>query len=132
MPDINKVVDDEIALHRIAQARSGDKNDVSDITVFLATAELFEHVEPLLTRERVAEHMAPLATGRIDRYVLPTVWGVKFVLHDALGGGGSSSLRGDNLGKSMAAALLQMTVPGVPAEIAQASHTYNGPKDSSR
>ncbi|AXY49291.1 AtuA-related protein [Rhodococcus ruber] len=127
MTRINTNVDYRLPLHRIAQARSGGKNDICDVTVFLPTAELFELVEPMLTTERVRRRMAPLATGRIDRYVLPTVWGVKFVLHDALDGGGARSLRNDSYGKSMAAALLTMTVSGVPLDLAQASPTYYGP-----
>ncbi|WP_202798792.1 hypothetical protein [Saccharopolyspora spinosa] len=132
MAAFNTGVDSGIPLHRLAQARSGDKNDVCDITVFLPTAELYAVVEPRLTVERVAAHMAPLASGKVDRYLLPNVWGVKFVLHEALGGGGSRSLRGDNLGKSMAAALLLMPITGVPDDLARTSPTYYGPKETRR
>ena len=116
-----------VPLYRIAQARSGDKNDVCDITVFLPTRELYEATDAALSAEAVSSFLAPLVTGPVRRYDLPRLYGYKFVCHGALGGGGSASLRSDNLGKSMAAALLRIRVPGVSAELAATSPVYAGP-----
>lgn len=117
----------DLPLHRIAQARSGDKNDTSDISVFFASAALFEHCAPQLSADRVREFMTPLVHGPVERYTMPKLHALKFVCHGALGGGGSASLRSDNLGKAMASALLRMTISGVPVDAAEESPTFAGP-----
>ncbi|KQW45236.1 hypothetical protein ASC77_19580 [Nocardioides sp. Root1257] len=117
----------DVPLFRLAQARSGDKNDTSDITVFMTSRELFEWIEPRLTEQVVKEFMAPLVHGDVQRYLLPRLYAFKFVCHQALGGGGSSSLRGDNLGKSMASALLRWVATDVPSDLARTSPLFDGP-----
>ncbi|AXY49273.1 beta-lactamase (plasmid) [Rhodococcus ruber] len=118
-------------LYRIAQARSGDKNDTSDISIFLGSRELYELCTPQLTAEKVKEFLAPLVHGEVQRYEMPNLFGLKFVCHQALGGGGSSSLRSDNLGKALGSALLRFTVQDIPAELAEASPLYAGPTSRS-
>lgn len=115
-----------VPLYRLAQARSGDKGDTSDISVFLPTQELWAHLDGQLSADKVRDFLAPLVRGAVVRYELPVLHGYKFVCHDALGGGGSSSLRGDNLGKSMASALLRMSVTA-PPELVAASALLDGP-----
>lgn len=122
----------DVPLYRLAQARSGDKNDTSDITVFMTTRELFEWIEPRLTDQVVKEFLAPLVHGAVRRYTLPNLYAFKFVCDEALGGGGSSSLRSDNLGKSMASALLRWIAVGVPADLARTSPLYDGPNNSAQ
>lgn len=118
-----------LPLYRLAQARSGDKNDTSDISVFMPSRELYEWIEPQLTAEVVKTFMAPLVRGNVVRYELPMLFGYKFICHQALGGGGSASLRSDNLGKSMASALLRLEVHDVPREFL-ASHPFiDGPPE---
>jgi hypothetical protein len=117
----------DVPLYRIAQARSGDKGDTSDITVFFPTAELFRLCDEQLSPDAVRQFLSPLVLGSVDRYTIPKLFGYKFVCHAALGGGGSSSLRSDNLGKSMASALLRMPMHGVPAALAEASPLFAGP-----
>ncbi|GAA1009845.1 hypothetical protein Aple_022610 [Acrocarpospora pleiomorpha] len=117
----------DVPLYRLAQARSGDKNDTSDITVFFPNAELFRLCDEQLSADAVRAFLAPLVLGSVDRYVIPNLFAYKFVCHAALGGGGSSSLRSDNLGKSMASALLRMAVRNVPAGLAESSPLFAGP-----
>jgi hypothetical protein len=63
-----------------------------------------------VTKERVAEYFSPVATGPVERWEVPNVQALKFVVHGALGGGAPRSLRSDNLGKTFAAALLRMEI----------------------
>ncbi len=99
-----------IKLDQIALSRSGDKGNISDISLFAKNIEVYELLKKVVTPERVKEHFASLCTGNVERYEVPNVLALKFVLHDALGGGSASSLRMDNLGKSLSAALLRMEV----------------------
>ena len=111
-------------LAQIAHARSGDKADRADIGLFAWDAAGYAVVERCVTRERVAEHFAHLAapgcTLAVDRYPMPNLLAVKFVLNGALGGGAASSLRSDNLGKTIAAQLLRLEVD-LPDDIAAAA-----------
>ena len=117
----------EVPLYRLAQARSGDKGDTSDITVFFPNSELFRLCDEQLNPGNVRRFLSPLVRGTVDRYPIPKLFGYKFVCHHALGGGGSSSLRSDNLGKSMASALLRMSMHDIPAAVAEASPLFTGP-----
>jgi hypothetical protein len=117
----------DVPLYRLAQARSGDKGDTSDITVFFPNAELFRLCDEQLKPDSVRRFLSPLVRGTVDRYSIPKLFGYKFVCHQALDGGGSSSLRSDNLGKSMASALLRMWVHDIPAALAESSPLFAGP-----
>ncbi len=99
-----------VPLAAIAFARSGDKGDVSDLSVFAPDRATYDVLEREVTAERVAAHLADLVTGTTVRYALPNVLALKFVCGGALGGGGSASLRADNLGKSLSGALLRLPV----------------------
>ena len=105
-----------LQLAQIALSRSGDKGNISDIYLFAKNRQIYELLINEVTIERVKEHFAGLCTGKVERYEVPNVLALKFVLHDALGGGSASSLRMDNLGKSLSAALLRMQVE-VPENI---------------
>lgn len=93
-----------------AHARSGDKGDRSDISLFASDQATYELLVREVTAERVAAHFAGLASGPVVRYEVPNVWALKFVLDGALQGGASRSLRSDNLGKTLASALLRMEI----------------------
>ena len=73
-----------------------------------------------MTVERVREHFGNLVTGSVERFEVPKIWALKFVMNGALGGGGPRSLRSDNLGKTLGGALLRMRVE-VPDDVAAAS-----------
>ena len=110
----------KLRLAQIAHARSGDKANRADIGLFawepLGYALLQQHV----TRERVAAHFAHVmqqpTVQAVERYELPRILAIKWVLNDALGGGAASSLRSDNLGKTLGALMLRMEIEVPQAE----------------
>jgi hypothetical protein len=99
-----------VRLAQIATSRSGDKGNISDISLFAKNNKIYEFLKNVVTADRIIEHFTGLCTGKVERYEVPNVLALKFVLHDALGGGSASSLRMDNLGKSLSAAMLRMEV----------------------
>lgn len=111
----------KLRLAQIAHARSGDKADRADIGLFAWDQTGYEALETVVTPQRVAEHFAHLLGAndvqRVERYALPNILAIKFVLNGALGGGAAHSLRSDNLGKTIAAQLLRMEVE-LPDELA--------------
>jgi len=94
----------------ICHARSGDKGDASDISLFANHDSAWEIIQKHVSKERVAEYFRPVATGPVERWEVPNVQALKFLVHGALGGGAPRSLRSDNLGKTFAAALLRMEI----------------------
>lgn len=99
-----------IGLYQVCQARSGDKGDSCNVAVFARTPAMYGVLLEQLTPARVKEHYGGWVKGEVRRYEVPNVLGLNFVLRESLGGGGASTLRSDNLGKSMASALLRMTI----------------------
>lgn len=100
----------------IAFARAGDKGDTSDVTLFAPSREVYDVFVEQVTTDRVKQCYRELVKGDVTRYEVPNVLALKFVLEQALGGGGPSSLRADNLGKAMGGPLLRLTVD-LPAEV---------------
>ncbi|GAB3468252.1 AtuA-related protein [Polaromonas eurypsychrophila] len=108
----------KIRLADLAHARSGDKADWVDFGVFAWNSAGYAVLVREVTAQRAAEHFAPWLPGRIECWPLPNILAIKLVLHDALQGGGARNLRLDNLGKSMAAALLRMEINVTAEELA--------------
>jgi hypothetical protein len=106
----------KVRLARIAHARSGDKGDRADIGLFAYDAPTYAVLEREVTAARVARHFAWIAGGPVHRYPLANLLAIKFVLDGALQGGAARSLRSDNLGKTIAAALLRMEIDVPDAE----------------
>ena len=100
----------KLRLARIAHARSGDKADRADIGLLAYDAPSYAVIKREVTAERVAAHFAWLAEGPVERYPLDNILAIKFVLNRALQGGAARSLRSDNLGKTIGAALLRMEI----------------------
>lgn len=100
----------EYILKDLVHARSGDKGDVSNICVFAREPRYYPAIRKELTAERVRQHFGSMVTGRVKRFEIDTLEGLNFVLHGALGGGATQSLRLDTLGKCMASALLRMKI----------------------
>lgn len=94
----------------LAFARSGDKGDTADLSVFAPDAATYELLRQQVTAEAVAELLATFVRGRVSRYEVPRVLALKFVCERALGGGGPASLRADNLGKALGGAVLRLPV----------------------
>lgn len=106
-----------IQLRDLCGVRSGDKGDISDLSLFADDQGAYEAIWEAVTADRVKEHFGDLVLGSVERYEAPNVLALKFVMHEALGGGAPRSLRADNLGKTLGAALLRMFVD-VPDEVA--------------
>ena len=100
----------KVRLIELAHGRSGDKGNSVNIGVIARKAEHYPFLVETLTAERVMEHLAPLAQGPCERYELPNLSALNFVIKNALGGGGATSLRLDAQGKTYAQALLRMEV----------------------
>ncbi|MGM9426218.1 AtuA-related protein [Hydrogenophaga sp. MI9] len=98
-------------LRDIALARSGDKGNRATLSVIALDAADFPVIDRWLTAERVRLHFEGLVHGAVDRYPLPQLSAVHFVLHDALAGGVTRSLALDAHGKTLSAALLDMPLP---------------------
>ncbi|GAB1429258.1 hypothetical protein MASR2M18_00880 [Ignavibacteria bacterium] len=99
-----------IPLSKIAHARSGDKGDAANCGVIAYREDLYPILRDTLTTERVKRHFAGLTLGEVERYELPNLWAVNFVLHNTLGGGGTVSLKLDAQGKTIASAILMMEI----------------------
>jgi len=112
-----------VPLVRIAHARSGDKADWVDFGLFAWNAAGYRLLEREVTAERVQAHFAPWLPGEVDAWALPNILALKFVLRGALQGGGARNLRLDNLGKSMAGALLRMEIQVAQDELEAALST---------
>lgn len=106
-----------IRLVDLCGARCGDKGDISDVTLFCDDDAAYDAVLAAVTPQIVAAHFGDLVHGPVERYQARNVLAVKFVLHDALGGGAPRSLRSDNLGKTFSAALLRLEID-VPDAVA--------------
>ncbi|MBI3684568.1 MAG: hypothetical protein HY235_29710 [Acidobacteria bacterium] len=100
----------KIPLSRIAHARSGDKGDTVNIGLITYQPGHYPLLVREVTPERVKAHFGELVKGSVVRYELPNLGALNFLLHEALGGGGTLSLRIDAQGKTFGAALLRMEI----------------------
>ncbi|MBY0467169.1 MAG: hypothetical protein K2W33_19690 [Burkholderiales bacterium] len=99
-------------LQDIALARSGDKGNRATLTVVARDAAHYPLLARWLTAECVKAHYRGVVLGAVQRYTLPHLGAVHFVMHDALGGGVTRSLALDAHGKTLSAALLDLPLPG--------------------
>ena len=100
----------KIQLVKLAHARSGDKGDTANVGVIALENKYY----PLLVREATAEavkgHFGPIVKGNVERFELPNLKALNFLLHESLGGGGTLSLMTDAQGKTFSTALLRMSI----------------------
>src|SRR5437763_7290837 len=100
----------KVQLTKLAHARSGDKGDTANIGLVALREEFY----PLLVREvteaRVKEHFKGICRGKVERFELPNLGALNFLLHESLGGGGTLSLMTDAQGKTFSTALLRMEI----------------------
>jgi len=94
----------------VAQARSGDKADLANVALFAPSDALYDAFKREVTPQRVKALFGRFVNGRVDRYEVPNVRALNFVLHEALDGGAARSLRSDPLGKSYGSLLLRMEI----------------------
>ena len=106
----------KVPLGRIAHARSGDKGEASNVGIIANSAAMYEVLLKELTVERVKEHFRQICHGPVERFEVPNLLALNFILHDSLGGGGTESLKTDAQGKTHAQGLLTMEIE-VPDEL---------------
>ena len=100
----------KVPLSRIAHTRSGDKGDTCNIGVIAYDQKDYPVLVREVTPDRVKRHFGELVKGDVERFELPNLGALNFLLHQALGGGGTVSLRTDAQGKTFGAALLSLEI----------------------
>ncbi|MBS3946461.1 MAG: hypothetical protein KGZ42_13240 [Melioribacter sp.] len=98
----------KIKLIDIAHGRSGDKGDAANVGIIAYDDKGYQLIEKYLTAEKVKEHFQGICLGKVERFELPNIRALNFLLHNTLGGGGTVSLKHDAQGKTLAAALLRL------------------------
>ena len=99
-----------IQLTKLAHARSGDKGDTANVGLIALRQEYYPLLVREVTAERVKQHFKGICQGRVDRFELPNLGALNFLLHESLGGGGTLSLMTDAQGKTFSTALLRMEI----------------------
>jgi hypothetical protein len=110
-----------LKLRDIAHSRTGDKGDISNISLIAYDQKNYPLLERLVTSERVKAHFADLVQGEVVRYALPGLGALNFVLYEALGGGVTRSLSLDAHGKCLSSAILDIEIPGEDSATGDAS-----------
>ena len=100
----------KIRLQQICHARSGDKGDTANVGLIALKKEFYPILRNYVTAERVKKHFEGIVLGPVERFELPNLWAMNFLLHQALGGGGTKYLKNDAQGKTLGSALLRMEV----------------------
>jgi hypothetical protein len=98
----------KVKLRDIAHGRSGDKGDAANIGIIAYYEEAYQIIQKHLTAEKVKKHFEGICFGKVERFELPNIKALNFLLNNTLGGGGTVSLKHDAQGKTLASALLRM------------------------
>src|SRR5215213_4876456 len=106
-----------IQLVKLAHARSGDKGDTANVGLIALKDEYYPLLVEKVTADAVKEHFGPMVKGDVERFELPNLGALNFLLHESLGGGGTLSLMTDAQGKTFSTALLRMSVEVSESEI---------------
>jgi len=97
-------------LKQIAHGRTGDKGDISNISVIAYDMKDYEFIKSKVTADKVKQHFAGIVKGEVTRYELPKIGALNFVMQCALGGGVTRSLAIDMHGKTLSSKLLDMEI----------------------
>ena len=100
----------KVQLTRLAHARSGDKGDTANVGLIALREEFYPVLAREVTAARVKEHFRGICRGEVERFELPNLGALNFLLHESLGGGGTLSLMTDAQGKTFSTALLRMEI----------------------
>ncbi len=100
----------KVQLTRLAHARSGDKGDTANVGLIALQPEFYSIIAREVTAARVKEHFKGICHGDVDRFELPNLGALNFLLHESLGGGGTLSLMTDAQGKTFSTAMLRMQI----------------------
>lgn len=114
-------------LYTLAHARSGDKGDTANVGVIARRPEIYPLLVRELTVERVREHFAGICLGNVERFELPNLGALNFLLHESLGGGGTTSLKNDAQGKTLSSVMLRIELEisdsDLPAPLGRGLHS---------
>jgi hypothetical protein len=100
----------KISLLKLAHARSGDKGDTANVGLIALKPEFYPILVREVTASTVKDHFGPIVKGSVERFELPNLNALNFLLHESLGGGGTLSLMTDAQGKTFSTALLRMEI----------------------
>jgi hypothetical protein len=100
----------KVQLTKLAHARSGDKGDTANIGLIALREEIYPLLVRDVTADRVKQHFKGICKGQVERFELPNLGALNFLLHESLGGGGTLSLMTDAQGKTFSTALLRMEI----------------------
>src|SRR5438128_2698482 len=100
----------KVQLLKLAHARSGDKGDTANVGLIAYKPEYYSLLTEQVTAERVKEHFKGICFGEVERFEVPNLHALNFLLHESLDGGGTLSLKTDAQGKTYSAALLRMEI----------------------
>src|SRR5438874_5257667 len=100
----------KVQLRKLAHARSGDKGDTANIGLIALRDEFYPLLVREVTADRVKQHFKGICKGEVERFELPNLRALNFLLHESLGGGGTLSLMTDAQGKTFSTALLRMEI----------------------
>jgi len=100
----------KVQLIKLAHARSGDKGDTANVGLIALKPEYYPIQVEQVTADRVKEHFKGICNGKVERFELPNLGALNFLLHESLGGGGTLSLKTDAQGKTYSSALLRMEI----------------------
>jgi hypothetical protein len=107
----------KVKLVKLAHARSGDKGDTANVGLIALKPEYYPILVEQVTAARVKEHFRGICNGNVERFELPNLGALNFLLHESLDGGGTISLKTDAQGKTYSTALLRMEIE-VPDNVA--------------
>ena len=100
----------KLQLTKICHARSGDKGDTGNVGIIALKPEYYPVIKKYVTAERVKKHFEGICMGKVERFEIPNLNALNFLLHNSLGGGGTVSLKNDAQGKTLSSALLRMEI----------------------
>src|SRR5258708_15992118 len=109
----------KVQLLEICHARSGDKGDAANIGLIAREEKFYPLIKSIVTSSAVKKHFKGICNGKVERFELPNLRALNFLLHNTLGGGGTVSLKHDAQGKTLAAALLRMEIDLPPSLMKQ-------------
>jgi len=109
----------KVSLLKLAHARSGDKGDTANVGIIALKDEYYPVLVREVTAEKVKAHFGEIVKGNVERFELPNLKALNFLLHESLGGGGTLSLMTDAQGKTFSTALLRMYIEVSENEFAE-------------
>ena len=111
----------KVQLLEICHARSGDKGDAANVGLIAREEKFYPLIKSKITTAVVKKHFKGICEGKVERYELPNLWALNFLLHNTLGGGGTVSLKHDAQGKTLAAAMLRLEIDVPPSLLKKTS-----------